>query len=65
MGRSEYKELIESLLYVLRSRPDLKFILSHLAGFGSCWDEKHYKAGLLVLEYLHRTKDLKMVMRPR
>ena len=58
----DYKALIGSLLYVLKTRRELKFILSFLASFVDCWSEPIYEAAVDVVRYLAYTREYKLVI---
>ena len=53
----DYKALMGSLLFVLKTRRDLLFILSFLSSFLDCWSEEIYNAALDVVCYLVYTRD--------
>ena len=52
-----FQELIGSLLYISRARPDIKYAVQRLARFTQSWGELQYKVGLRILGYLTRTKN--------
>ena len=53
-----YRELVGALMFIMIStRPDIAFAIHHLSRFGTCYDNRHYKAAVRVLQYIHHTND--------
>ena len=62
--KREYRKLIGSLIYAVRTRPDVVNIVSELSHFLDCAQSVHYKAGIKVLRYLHTTKTKSLIFNP-
>ena len=61
---TEYKSLIMSIFYVSRhSRPETLFAISYLAQFSNNPDQSHWDKALIILKYLFRTIDYKLIHR--
>ena len=50
-----YRRLVDRLLYMTTTRPDIAFATQQLSQFMSSPTETHYKAALIVLRYLKRS----------
>lgn len=53
-----FKRLIERLLYLNLSRPDLSFSVKQLSQYLSCSRKPHMQAAMHVVRYLKGTTDL-------
>ena len=49
--------LIGSLIYVVKTRPDVAFAISDIARFMSKWSKKAYEQALHILKYLYSSRD--------
>ena len=56
-----YMELVGSLIWVLKTRPDVSLYISMLSRYMKCYDKQVYKKALRVLRYLYATKDMGLV----
>jgi hypothetical protein len=62
--RDKYRMLIGSLMYMaVFWRPDICFMVNHLARYSHIPGEKHYQAALKILNYLRTTRDFGLVYR--
>jgi rRNA-processing protein FCF1 len=60
----EYKSLIMSIFYVSRhSRPETLFAISYLAQFSNNPDRSHWDKAIIILRYLYRTINYKLIHR--
>lgn len=58
-----YRSLVGMLLYVaIGTRPDIAYIVNHLARFLSCYRHDHWNAAIRVVCYLKSTRDFKLVL---
>jgi len=55
VDQTKYRGLIDSLLYLTTSRPDIMFVVCLSARFQSCPKESHLKAAKRILKYLKGT----------
>jgi hypothetical protein len=63
---TDYKSLIMSLFYVAkRTRPEILFPVSYLATFASKPEQSHYDKGIMILRYLFKTINYKLIHRCR
>ncbi|XP_015078393.1 uncharacterized protein LOC107022236 [Solanum pennellii] len=53
-----YRGIIESLLYLTASRPDIVYSVGMCARFQACPRDSHLKAAKRILRYLKKTGDL-------
>ena len=51
-----FRELMGSLLWIARARPDVRYAVQRLARFSAGWGQKQFKVALRVLGYLIETK---------
>ncbi|XP_057733860.1 uncharacterized mitochondrial protein AtMg00240-like [Arachis stenosperma] len=49
---SEYRRLVERLLYLTNTRPDIGYAVGRLSQFLECATDKHFEAAIRVLKYL-------------
>jgi len=61
----EFKSIIGSVMFCVRTRPEIKFIISHLASFFDCWNDEIYNAAVDVVNYLYFTKDFILEISPK
>jgi hypothetical protein len=50
-----YRELVGSLLYLTMTRPDIAYVVAHLARYSSRWTREHFDIGKGVLRYIKGT----------
>lgn len=60
-----YRCLIDSLMHVTSTRPDIAYAVNALNQFNENFGEEHWKAAKRVLRYLKKTKDLTMTFKKR
>ena len=59
--RIKYRNLIGELLYISAGpRPDIAYSVNYLSRYQSCYDQRHCKYAMRILNYLFKTKDLKL-----
>ena len=59
------REIMGSLLFVTKVRPDIKYIVSHLCGFNDSHDDFIIEESLRVIGYLMMTRKLKLKIAPK
>ena len=59
-----YRELVGSLIYVTKTRPDVAYDVSDVARFMSDWGKEHFTAALRILKYLYATRDRTLLISP-
>ena len=65
-AKLRFPALVGSLIYAVKTRPDVAFAVSDVARFMSKWGVAHYERAMNVLRYLYRTRaqNLKFKRRP-
>nr|XP_016465406.1 PREDICTED: uncharacterized protein LOC107788248 [Nicotiana tabacum] len=58
LNQTMYRDIIESLLYLTASRPDIELRVEFCARFKSNLKDSHLKASVIILRYLRGTQDL-------
>jgi len=58
VDQTKYRGLIDSLLYLAASRPDIMFVVYLCARFQSSPGKSHFKAAKRILKYLKGTKSV-------
>jgi len=58
-----FREVMGSLIWIARARPDVRYTVQRLARFSCGWGEVHFKTALRVVAYLLSTKNSGAIIR--